>query len=158
MLLFHAAHHHAEMAGLNNYAYALRFDYFLNGFSNLRGEPFLNLQAAGEEFDQPRDFAEADYFSVGDVGYVHLAEKRKQMVLAEAEHLDIFDDHHLVVADGEERALEQSLGIFGVAAGEKLQGLANPLRSLLKTFALRVFAEADEHFLDEIFEAGAGEG
>jgi hypothetical protein len=28
---------------------------------------------------------------------------------------------------------------------------------LLKTFAVRVFAEADDHFLDEVFEAGAGE-
>jgi len=37
-----------------------------------------------------------------------------------------------------------------------LQGLANSLGSLLEAFALRVFAEADEDFLDEVFEAGAG--
>jgi hypothetical protein len=29
---------------------------------------------------------------------------------------------------------------------------------LQKTFAVRVFAEANEHFLDEVFEGGAGEG
>jgi hypothetical protein len=28
---------------------------------------------------------------------------------------------------------------------------------LLEAFAVGIFAEADEHFLDEVFEAGAGE-
>jgi hypothetical protein len=32
----------------------------------------------------------------------------------------------------------------------------NALRSLLEAFAVGIFAEADEHFLDEVFEAGAG--
>ena len=158
VLFFDAAHHHAEMAGFDDYADALRFDYFLDGFGDLGGEALLNLQAAGEEFDQARNFAEADDFAVGDVGDVHFAEERQHVVLAEAEHFDVFDDDHFVVGDGEERAFEQSFGVFGVAAGEKLHGLANALGSLLKAFAVRVFAEADEHFLDEVFEAGAGEG
>ncbi len=128
MLLFYAAHHHAEMAGFDDHAYALRLDYFLNGFGDLRGEAFLNLQAAGEEFDQARDLAQADHLAVGDVGYVHFAEERQQVVLAEAEHFYVFDDDHLVVGDGEERAFEQGFGIFGVAAGEELQRLANALR------------------------------
>jgi hypothetical protein len=38
-----------------------------------------------------------------------------------------------------------------------LQGLAHALRSEFETFAVRVFAQADEHFLNEVFEAGAGE-
>ena len=148
MLLFDAAHHHAQMAGLDDHAYALRFDDLLDSFGNLRGETLLNLQAPGEEFNQPRDLAQADHLSVRDVGYVYFAEEREQVVLAEAEHFDVLDDYHLVVGDGEERALEQGLGIFGVAAGKELQGLANTLGSLLETFALRIFAEADEHLLD----------
>jgi hypothetical protein len=78
------------------------------------------------------------------------------MVLAQAEHFDVFDDYHFVVSDGEERAFEERIGIFGVAASEELQGLAHALRRELEAFALRVFAKADEHFLDEVFEAGAG--
>ena len=47
-----------------------------------------------------------------DVGDVHLAEKRQHVVLAQAEQFDVFDDHHLVVIHGEERAFEQGLGVF----------------------------------------------
>jgi len=144
VLFFDAAHHHAEMAGLDDYANALRLDYFLDGFGDLSGEALLNLQTAGENFDEARNFAEADYFAVGNVGDVHFAEEGQHVVLAEAEHFDVLDDDHFVVGDGEERAFEQSFGVFGIAAGKKLHGLANPFRSLLKAFAVRVFAEADE--------------
>jgi len=158
MLLLDAAHHHAQVAGFNDDANALRLDNFLNGFGDLGGEALLYLQAAGEEFDEARNFAEADDFAVGNVGHVHFAEERQQVVLAEAEHFDVLDDDHLVIRDGEERAFQQGFGIFGIAAGEELHGLANALGSLQKTFAVRVFAEANEHFLDEVFEGGAGEG
>lgn len=158
MLFLDAAHHHAQVAGFDDYAHALRFDYFLNSFGDLGGEAFLDLQTAGEEFDEARNFAEADYLSVGDVGDVDFAEERQHVVFAEAEHFDVFDDDHFVVGDGEECAFEQSFGVFGVAAGEKLHGFVNALGSSSKAFAGRVFAEADEHFLHEVFEGGAGEG
>ncbi len=116
-----------KMAGFDDHAYALRLDYFLDGLGDLGGEALLNLQAAGEEFDQARNLAEADHLAIGNVGDVHFAEERQQVVLAEAEHFDVFDDYHLVVGDGEERAFEQGLGIFGVAAGQKLQGLPDAL-------------------------------
>src|SRR6202050_1375124 len=149
MLFFYAPHHHAQVARFDHHGYSLGFDYLLDGFGNLRGQSLLNLQAAGKEFDQAGDFAEADYLAVRDVGYMHFAEEWQQMVLAEAEHFYVFDDDHLVVVDGEERAFEQGLGIFAVAAGEELQGLVNSLRSLLETFAVRVFAYANDHFLDQ---------
>src|SRR5208282_376603 len=145
------------MAGFDDYAYALGFDDTLNGFGDLGGEALLDLQAAGENFDEARNLAEANYFPVGNVGYVDLAEERQHVMLAEAEHLDVFDDDHLVVGDGEERAFEQSVGIFLVAAGEELERFADALGGLLQAFALGVLAEADEHFVDKIFEAGAGE-
>src|SRR5580704_11314583 len=148
MLFFYAAHHHAEVARFDYHGYTLRLDYFLDGLGDLRGEALLNLQAAGEEFDEARDFAESDDLAVRNVRYVHFAEEWQQVVLAQAEHFYVFDDDHLVVIDGEERAFEQGLGVFGVAAGQELQGLVNSLRSLLKTFAVRVFAQADDHFLD----------
>jgi len=158
MLFFDAAHHHAQVASFDDDADALRFDYFLDGLGDLGGEAFLNLQAAGEQFNEARNFAEADYLPIRDVGDVHFAEEWEHVMLAEAEHFDIFDDDHFVVGYGEERALKQRFGVFVVAAGEELHGFANPLGRLQQAFAVRVFAEADEHFLDEIFEAGAGEG
>ena len=75
MLLFYAAHHHTEMTGLDYHAYALRFDGVLDRFGDLRRETLLDLQAAGEDLDQARDLAQADYLSVWDVGDVHLAEE-----------------------------------------------------------------------------------
>ena len=40
---------------------------------DLGGELFLDLQAAGEDIDDARDFGETDHFAVGDVGDVGLA-------------------------------------------------------------------------------------
>src|SRR4029077_4183558 len=116
------------------------------------------LQAARKEFDEARNFAEADDASVGDVGDVHFAEERQQMVLAETEHLDVFDDDHFVVAHGEERAFEQGLGIFLVLLGEELHGFVDAFGRVGKAFAAGIFAEADEHFVDQVFEGGAGYG
>src|SRR5258708_34390344 len=113
------------MAGFDDDGYALRLDYPLNGFGDLSGEAFLNLEAAGEEFDQARDFAEADYFAVGNVGDMDFSEERQQVVLTEAEHFEVFDDHHLVEGAGEEAAFEKRFSIFGVAAAEELQRLAS---------------------------------
>jgi len=158
MLFLYAAHHHAQMAGFDDYADALRFDDFLDGLGNLGSEALLNLEAAREKLDQTRHFAQADDFAVGDIGDVHFAEEGQHVVFTQAEHFDVFDDDHFVVADGEERAFEQGFGIFGVAAGEELHGFANALGSLLKAFAVGIFAEADEHFPDEVLEAGPGEG
>ncbi len=157
MLFLDASHHHAKMAGFDDDADALGFDHLLDGFGDLGGEALLYLEAAGEEFDEARNFAEADYFAVGDVGDVHFAEEREQVVLAEAEHFDVFDDDHFVVGDGKERALEQGVGVFGVSAREELQGFADALGCVLETFALWILAETHEHLLDEVFEAGAGE-
>src|ERR1700757_3081459 len=112
VLLFYAAHHHAEMARFDDHAHALRFDDLLDGLGDLRGEALLNLEAAREKFDEARNLAESNHAALGDVGDVHLAEKWQQMVLAQTEHLDVFDDHHLIVADGEQSSLEESLGIF----------------------------------------------
>ena len=88
------------MASLDDHADALGFDHFLNGFGDLRGQPLLNLQPAGEQFNQPRNFAEAKNPAIGDVGHMHFAEKREQMVLAQAEHFNVFDDDHLVIIHG----------------------------------------------------------
>src|ERR1019366_3970170 len=88
MLFLDSPHHHAEMAGLDDHAAALRLDGVLDRLGNTRGEALLDLQAAREGFDEARYFAQADHFSVGDVGHVHLAKKRQKVVLAEAEHFD----------------------------------------------------------------------
>src|SRR5690242_2395520 len=98
MLLFYAAHHHAQMASLNHHAHSLGFDGALDGFSNLHRESLLYLQAAGKDIYQAGDLAQSYDFPIRNVGHVDLAEERENVMLAEAEHFDVFDDDHLVVA------------------------------------------------------------
>src|ERR1700722_3175496 len=139
MLLLDAAHHHAQMPRLNDYADALGFDHFLDGFGDLGSEALLNLETAGEDFDQAWDFAETDHSAVGNVGDVDLAEERQQVVFAEAEDFNVFHDHNFVVT-----------------LGEKRHGLMNALWSTGEAFALGVFAQTDERFAHRVLIGGAG--
>jgi hypothetical protein len=107
-----AAHHHAQMARLDDDAHALRIDGFLNGVGDLAGEPLLHLQAASKHFNEARDLAEADHLAFGDVGDVDFAEKGQHVVFAEREHLDVFHDDHLVVVDVEHGAVQNLGGVF----------------------------------------------
>src|SRR5437762_1413015 len=64
MLFLNAAHLHAQMAGFDDYADALRSDFFLDRFRDLAGHAFLNLQPPREHIDQARYFARIDLFGV----------------------------------------------------------------------------------------------
>src|ERR1700757_1631862 len=75
VLLFYAAHHHAEMARFDDHADALRLNNFLDGLGDLGGEALLNLQATREQFNEARNFAESDHTPIGNVGNMHFAEE-----------------------------------------------------------------------------------
>ena len=51
MLFFDTPHHHAQVTCFDYDADALRIDRLLNSFCDLRGQAFLNLQAARENFN-----------------------------------------------------------------------------------------------------------
>src|SRR5580698_3218617 len=120
MLFLDATHHHAEVTRLDDDPDSLRLDGALDGFGDLGGEALLNLEAARESVDETRDFAQADYFSVGDVGDVHFAEKGQEVVLTQAEHLDVFYDYHLIVINGEQGLEQKSRRIVFISLDEKL--------------------------------------
>jgi len=48
VLLFNPAHHHAQVARLDDHSHALRRNGRLNGVGNLPGQPLLHLKAARE--------------------------------------------------------------------------------------------------------------
>ena len=87
---------------------------------------------------------------------MHLPEKWQHVVLAQAEHLDVFHDHHFVIGDREQRILKQRFRVFVVATSKKLKSFVDPCRRAQQSFALRIFVQANEHFLDQILERGAG--
>src|SRR2546430_14827065 len=92
MLFLNAAHLHAQMAGFDDYADALRSYFFLDRFRNLAGHALLNLQPPREHIDQARDFAEAKNALLRQIGHVSLAEERKNVVFAKAEEFDVLDE------------------------------------------------------------------
>lgn len=145
MLLLYSTHHHAEVAGLNHHADALGMDGILDGLSNLRGQALLYLQASREDFDKAWNLAKTDHFPVGNIGHMHLAEEWKHMVLAKAEHFDVFDDDHFIVGHREERFFQHGFGIFFVALCEELVGVVDPFRSAIEAFARRIFAQSDDY-------------
>ena len=60
---------------------------------------------------------------------VALAEERQQVMLAEAVEVDVLDDHHLVIIDGEQRVVEDRVDVRRVAARQEPQRLLDPLRA-----------------------------
>jgi hypothetical protein len=72
-----------------------------------------------------------------------LAEKRQKVVFAQTEHLNILDDHHLVVSHVEHRAqiVERTFHAFG---------------SVQQAIPLRVLAETHQHFSHKFLQAGIG--
>ena len=77
-----------------------------------------------------RNLAEADDLCARDVGDVALAEERQQVVLAQAVEIDVLDDHHLAVVDGEQRVVEHFVDVHVVAARQELEGLFDALRGI----------------------------
>ncbi len=154
MLLFDAAHHHAEVLGLEDDGDALGVDGVGDGVGDLAGEALLHLQAAGEDVDEAGNFAEADDLAVGDVGDVGLAEEGQQMVLAQGEELDVLDDDHLVVVDVEEGVVEDFFDGLVVAAREEGHGFFHALGGVEEAVAGGVFADAAEELAVEVGGGG----
>src|SRR5450432_1497138 len=156
VLLLDATHHPAQVTGFDHHSHALGLDCALNRLGNLRGKTLLNLQTPGKDFDQPRNFTEANYFAIWDVGHVHLTEEWQHVVFAQAEHLDVFHNDHLVIVDGEESFLQHRLRILLVTFDQMLIGAVHAVGSTNQAFAFGVFPEANDHLAHQIFERGAG--
>ena len=114
-------------------------------------QPLLDLQAPAEHIDEPRNLAQADHAGTGNVGDVALAEKRQQVVLAQAVEVDVLDDHHLAVVDGEQGIVEHGVDVRVVPARQKPERLLDPYRRPDQPLSIRVFAELHEEPRDEIF-------
>ena len=81
--LLDAAQRHAHVLGLDHDADALRLELALEPARDLRGQPLLDLQRAGEELDHAGELRQADDPLAGQVADVRDADERQQVVLAE---------------------------------------------------------------------------
>lgn len=106
ILFFHAAHHHAQMAGLHDDGHTMRLEFGLQRVCNLHGQSLLHLQSAAKGIHQPRDLAQSDHFFVRHVSNMASSKKREQMVFAHTKEVDILHNHHLVILDWKQGAIE----------------------------------------------------
>ena len=74
VLLLDPAHLHAQVPRFDDHAHSFRADLFRNGFGDLAGHAFLDLQASCIHVDQPRNLAEPQHSLAGQIGDVSLAE------------------------------------------------------------------------------------
>src|SRR6266851_335397 len=139
-LFFHAPHLHAEVAGFDNHADALRSNFFLDGRCDLVGQAFLNLQPARKHIHDARNLAEPQNALVRQIGHVGFAEEWQHVVFAEAEEFDVLNDDHLVVGHAERRAIQDMIQVLVVAAGQVLERFLEALRRLAQAFAIRIFS------------------
>ena len=84
---------------------------------DLRGHLFLDLQPLGIDVDEPRQFRDADDAVVRQIGDMHLADDRRDVVLAMRLEADVLQQDDLVIAVGLlEGALQQRHRVLVVAA------------------------------------------
>ena len=149
MLLLHTPHLHAQVLRLNDHHHAERVERFLDAVFYLCRQPLLHLQTAGKHIHHAGYLAQTRNLAVGDVGDMHLAEKRQQMVLAQRVEINVFHHHHLAVVFLKEGALEDGLRVFLIPFGQKLERFADAAGGLLQPLALGVFADQRQRFLEQ---------
>lgn len=144
MLFLNAAHHHAEVAGLDNHADPLGFQDCIQRIADLLPQPFLNLQTPCKNIDDPGYFAQSDDEFVRDVSDVHFSEERQEVMFAERVTFDVFDDDHAVGVRRKERSVDDFFQALFVAGCEEREGIRAALRRAPEPLSLRVLADRPE--------------
>ena len=108
---------------------------------DLRGQPLLHLEAAGEAVKHPRELADPDHLVVRQVGDRRLADDRRHVVLAVRLERDVLQQHDLVIAaDFLEGAAKMLRGIFLIAARIFPPRARDAPRRIEQAFAVGVVA------------------
>jgi hypothetical protein len=140
------AHHHAQVLGFDDHSYPKRAQCFLKSIANLCGEPLLHLQSTCADVNDARNLRQPRDIAVGNIGHVCLAIERDHVVLTQAVHLDVFDDHHLLHLLGEDCAANDFHRIVTLTLREKLHRFGDALGCLQEAFAIGVFTNQRENF------------
>ena len=94
---------------------------------DLGRHPLLDLEAAGVDFDQPRQLRQPDDVMARQVGDMRLAHEGQQVMLAQGIEVNVpADDHLLVVLLDKQRAVDHRLGVLPITAGQEVVGLDYP--------------------------------
>ena len=118
--------------------------------SDLIGQPLLHLETPTEHLDQTWDLAETDHSVPGQIRDVTLPEERQQMMLAQTVEINILDDDHFAVVDGEQRAVDNLIDIGTVAARQEFKRFSHTGRGSHQPFTCQILADLAQHRLDRI--------
>src|SRR4051794_13071088 len=141
MLLLHSTHHHAKVASFADHTDAPGLEQFLNRLRHLLREPFLDLKPPGKHIDDARDLTETDHFRIRQVGNVHFAKERQQVMFTHAEELDIPHDHEFVVFHVEQSTVDNMVDVGGIPAGQITKRLFASNRGAQETFPFGILAQ-----------------
>src|SRR5262249_55203857 len=97
ILFLDAPHHHTEVFGFDDHAYAARSKNLFHRGRDLLGQPLLHLEPPGKYIDYSRQLGQPHDPAVRDVGDMGPPEERKHVVLAETVELDVAHHHHVLV-------------------------------------------------------------
>lgn len=141
ILFFDAAHHHAQVLGLDHDRHAHGLERIFESGGDLGGQALLDLQSPGEQVHDSRDLADTDDFAVGDIADVGFSEKWHEMMFAKTENLNIFDDDHFIVFFLKNGPVQYVVQGFPVPFGEKLIDFRHPIGGAEQALAGRVFPD-----------------
>ena len=120
VLFLYTTHLHAHVLGFYDHHDSKRLKCLLDAVLDLLRESFLHLQAVAVDVHHAGNLRETRDIAVGNVGYVCLAIEGEHVVLTKREHIDVFDDHHLVVFLFEECVGKHLMRVLCVAACQQL--------------------------------------
>src|SRR6478735_8594841 len=143
--LAHAAHRHAQVLALDDDDRAARLQVLDERVGDLGRQALLDLGAAREHLDEARELGEPGdpAVDVGDVADVRDAVERHEVVLARRVHLDVLDEHHLLVTEVERR--REDVGRLLAQPREDLAvGARDARRRLAQALAVRVLADGEQ--------------
>src|SRR5271157_1360738 len=139
--LVHAAGRHALMCRLDDHGNTLGLQHLVESIGNLRGHLLLDLQALGVDVDEPCEFRDADDPFVRQVGDMHLADDRSDVVLAMRLEADVLQHDDLVVSIGFLKGLlEQRDRVLAIAAEELLVRAHDAVRRADQPLSLGIVA------------------
>ena len=133
------------MLALDHHDHPARLQDAVDGIGDLGGQPLLHLGAFRIEIDEPGQLAEPGDLAISarDVADVGNPGERHQMVLAAAPHLDVLDQHQLVVAEVEDGG-QHLLRILPQTAEHLRVRPRDPLRSIAQTVPIGIFTDPDQ--------------
>lgn len=141
ILFLHPAHLHAHVLGFDHYHHSQRIQGFLNTFFYLQCHTFLYLQPMRKHIHYPGNLTQTGDITIGNISNMCLSIKRKHMVFAQREEINIFHDNHLTILFFEFSSQQNGMRILFITACQCQHSFGYALRSFQQSFSFYIFTQ-----------------